>query len=199
MSNIKLSSVAWNGNLNSPQYQIAYSTVSSVQVARKRSREVLDKLFGDHDLIIELLDSFLSVPLRERPPITENFRKTMMSQNIALSERRYPSQAKVSFFAKILGQGGDEEACELRAFVPSAIWRSGAIDTALTDFGLRYFVLPKGTDGPALLERLNVGTMPAKECIETMELIIYDVPNFGQMGLISSHHDQAALQAKLNQ
>jgi hypothetical protein len=92
----------------------------------------------------------------------------------------------------------DTEACDMRALVPHAVWRAGRLAQALTPAGLRYYVLPEGTDGASLVERLNLGTISSQDVLAAMEIIIFDVPIFGQMGIISTRLDQAGLQERLS-
>lgn len=197
MSAHKLHPVAWNGTINNPQYQIAYATIGSQAASMARSREILRSLVGGRDLIIEMNSALLSVPEKDREAIGLAFRKGIEAHNLLITERRYPVASRPSFFARILGQPAEVEACELRALVPGSVWQSGAVDTALSPWGQRYYVLPEGTDGASLLERLNLGTIAAREVLDAMDLIIFDVANFGQMGLISTRNDQAAIQSRL--
>ena len=171
--------------------------MGSPSVSRSRSRQILGHLVGGGDVIVELNDSLLCVPENQRAAVGDAFRGGLAAQGLTVTERRFPSTSKPSFFARILGQAADREACELRAWIPAALWQSGVLDDSLPIHGLRYYVLPAGAAGAVLLEKLNFGTLPAQECIATMELIIFDVPAFGQMGLISSRLGLSQLQSRL--
>jgi hypothetical protein len=198
MSTYKLHPTAWNGTIKQPQYQLAYATIGSPAASQARSREILGRFISGRDIIIEMNSSLLSAPEKDRDAIAQAFRKAVEVEGLAVTERHYPSEAKVSFFAKILGMGGDSEACDMRALVPNAVWRAGRLAQALTPSGLRYYVLPEGTDGASLVERLNLGTISSQDVLAAMEIVIFDVPHFGQMGVISTRLDQAALQERLS-
>lgn len=192
----KLGKHDWDGTLATPQYQLSYGRREKPADTLDRSRGLRQKLLGDAWVVVEFDSTLLALPDNEREACALAFRAGLQSLNIDFRHRSIPQTGRSSFVSRLLKS--NQEAHQILALIEPAVWQAEAFQALVPAQGIRFYQLPLGDNGGALLDEIFQGKLIRQELLQRFELIVYDVASFGQMGIISTRKSFEEIQALID-
>ncbi|MGI6776830.1 MAG: hypothetical protein ACOX7R_02015 [Acetivibrionales bacterium] len=182
---LKFSSRKGGGSLDSPQFSLSYRA-NNEAINSRASYEILSKLIGDNDVVIEVNSSLTNTTKTESEDRTFHFLSEVRNRALDYSYRKVPSSARQSFLSMIFGGGKkNAEAHEIMAYIPEKVWKEETFLSVLPVYGARYYVMKSPEEGDKVINELC--RMLDSEKIDYFKLIVFDVASFGQMGIVSNY------------
>jgi hypothetical protein len=170
---------------SSPRFTLKLKVKTSEEQKRKNSYDVLSKLIGNSDVIIELNGSLLNLPAKKRDSYILKFIEDVKALGL---EYRCSKVASVSS-PSLLNLFGNKTTQEqvVVTYMPNEIWSKAEMKNLLSFYGARYIVLKERSDAPEILNYLQ--KMQENEQIEYFKLIAYDAMCLNAMGIFTNYYD----------
>jgi hypothetical protein len=166
----------------SPHFIISYNNLKNkIKQPQDNSYEIISLLKSKNDFFIEVDSSLLlaSAALRENEVIS--FINNIRQMNLNYRYRQLPSSGEKKLFS-LLNRGSSTNHHVL-VHIPQTIWAQEAFKFILPIHGVRYYITKKDVDSNKVLDDLFNGQLLDAEKIELFKFIIFDICNFGQMGI----------------
>jgi len=167
--------------MNSPQFTISFNPSSSKDECKLDSYNLLSKLKGDNDLVLEVNSSLFNLPTSERESYATDILYALRDFDLDYRYRKVPSQSAQSFFAQLLGLNKNSFSHEILAYIPDKKWHSENFYSILPFYGARYFITKGPADGSKTLD--NMSLMLDNEKFEYFRFSVFASSNLGYMGI----------------
>ena len=179
-------------DIYTPQFILTYSTRSSNSM--KAGYDILSKLKGDNDLLIEVNGSLLlggANPDKVTKDFLDNVRN--LDLEYSLKQVNIPVRPILSLLSP-----NNEKArvtYDILAYIPHEVWKNNFINF-IPQYGARYYITNKIENPKELIE--NIRQMTDKEKYEYFNLIAYHAATLCQFGLQSTKLDENDLREILS-
>lgn len=172
--------------INSAQYYISYEGKANKETLRKRSFEILTKLKGDRDVLIELKSSLLCMQQNKREETSIRFLKSVKDMGLNFRSRKSAAPQSASGLAKLFSFGASpKDSYEIITHVTSETWNSTAFREIIPDGGIMYYICKETSEPQKVMEDLFNGQIFDEDKRDLFDFQIYDCIDFAQMGVFS--------------
>lgn len=181
----KLSRTGNKENSGMPQYSISYKPEKRQSKTDIRF-EILSKLKGDNDAVIEINTSLLVKTGNDFNFQPDNLLNEIRSLNLEHSYRKV-KKSETQFVLSIRAGSKSVEHHEIYIFVPDDTWNIDIINKIAPTFGVRFYMMKKSDEGSNILNKITNMSEPEKA--DYFEYIVFDAPDLNRMGITSNRHD----------
>ncbi|MCX7710023.1 MAG: hypothetical protein N2484_09245 [Clostridia bacterium] len=186
MDHVKINENKVADGVDAARYYISYSGKGNKQAHRSRSFEILSRLKGERDVLVELKSSLLSLDINKREKCAVDFLQGVKELGLNFRSRKVPSKESASILAKLFSMGGaPKESYEIITHVNENTWRDPAFQSIIPNHGIMYYICKENTDGQKVMEDIFNGQILDQEKFDLFELFIYDCIDFTQMGVFT--------------
>lgn len=176
-----------------PRFMLTFNTKASEEQKRKSSYDILSKLIGGSDVIMEVNGSLLNLPPKKRDSFAFKFIKDIKA--LGLEYRCSNITSAVSNSLLNLFKNKTTEDQVVLAYVPNEIWSRAEMKNLIPLYGARYFVLKEKSDRSKTLDYLqNIGE---DEQFDYFKLIAFDAICLSAMGIYTKNYELSDLKAAL--
>lgn len=198
MHSIKIRENKSASDVSSARYYISYAGKGNNTVQRDKSFELLSKLKGNRDILIELKSSLLSMDIYHREKCAIDFLRGVKDLGLSFRSRKVPSKESSSILTKLftLGQA-PKDSYEIIAHVPAATWNDPIFKALIPYNGVMYYVCKEDSDPQKLMDDIFNGQVFDEEKLELFEVFVYDCIGFEQMGIFTNKMDKIDIERKL--
>lgn len=172
---------SWGG-LTSPRFTLMLEAYTVEDQQRKSNYQVLSKLIGDNDILIELDSSLLNLPVKQREAYALQFLKDLRTLGIEYKCSKNTSAASSSFLSSLFGAKASPSQ-QIVASIPNDIWTKPEMVDMISLYGARYFVPKEKTDGAKMLEDFQ--QIMDEERLDYFKLIAFNVITFNSIGVFT--------------
>ena len=197
MNKLKLKEVKWDGNASNPQYQLQYANSGNLLKTRAISQSIRSRLFGDFPLLIEVDSSLFTADLGPGLALAKTFQKFLGEQQIEFRHRNEIGPASVNFLSLVTRKSTEQHW--IATVVSARQWQNTDFQATLPTSGIRFYGFKDGGIPPNLLDELFAAKLSAAELLKLSTIMLFDVADYGQMGISSLKLSQAEIQALLDQ
>lgn len=186
MTNYKIKLVDNKAKANSgvPQFTLSYNAENRNSQS-SISYEIITLLKEGNDIVIEIDTSLILQSKKSKKFIPEDFISEIKKLNLEYSYKKSQSQ-KQDFFSTLFGMKKTEEEHVVTVYVPDNVWRNEALKKILPDCGVRYLIKKDTDEARKVLDEMNL--LLDNERNNYFSYVIFDVSEFNQMGITSSHY-----------
>ncbi len=170
-------------SLDMVKYFLSYHNKNTEQRNRKESKEILNKLIGSHDLLVEVKNSLLNINESKREKCVLNLLERIKSLGLDYQYRKVKSDSK-SFLSDLFNIGNkNKDISEIMIYIPNRIWINDEFASILPIYGVMYYTIKNGGDGIKLMDDIYKGHLIENDYFNHFSLIVYDCLQFCQMGI----------------
>jgi hypothetical protein len=170
-----------NGGANFPKFSISFNQSTSKDESKLNSYDILSKLKGDNDLVLEVNSSLFNMHSSERESYATDILYSIRDFDLEYRYRKVASQSSGSIISQLFGLKKDSFAHEILAYIPDKIWRLDNFYTILPSYGARYYITKGHADGSKTLDSLSL--MLDEEKIDFFKFSVFDSCCLGYMGI----------------
>ncbi len=183
---------SWGAD-SGPRFALRLKVKTSEEQKRKNSYDILSKLIGSSDVIIELNGSLLNLPSKNRDAYASKFIEDIK----ALGVEYRCSKVKTFSSASLLNLFGNKPTQEqvVVAYIPNEIWSKVEMENLIPFYGARYFVLKEKSEGSEMLEHFQ--KMEENEQIDYFKLIAFDAMSLNGIGIFTNNYELSEIKAVL--
>lgn len=171
-----------------PDFSSAHFSLDYKKASKKYEQDeninidLLSRLIGDADLIIELNTSLMTMNNNKKETeLVETFISEIRNHSIDYNYRKIPYNNSNRGFMSLFT--GKTEAHQVFAYIPNKIWQSPSFQQILPEEGLRYYITGNKKDNNLLNE---IQRMMDSEKLASFKIIIFDNKILKCMGINST-------------
>jgi hypothetical protein len=172
---------SWGG-LTSPRFTLMLEAYTAEDRQRKSNYEVLSKLIGDNDILMELDSSLLNLPAKQREPYALQFLKDIRTLGVEYKCSKVASTSIPSFISSLFGNKASPSQ-QIIASIPNDIWLKQEMVDVISLYGARYYVPKEKTEGAKLFADFE--QMMDDERLDYFKLIAFNVITFNSIGVFT--------------
>ncbi len=181
-------------SLNTPRFTLSLEENVSSEKQKEQSYDVLSRLIGDSDIIIELNSTLLSLPNPRREAYALKFLQDIRALGIEYRYSKASSTASPSPLGGLFGSKSTQ-AHQIIAHIPNGTWQKAEMKDALSLYGASYFIPKEKHGGSEMLE--DFLKMLDEEKLHYFKLAVFDIICSNRMGIFSASHTLADMKAML--
>lgn len=175
---------AWEAD-SSPRFILRFNEKKSEVQKRNNSYDVLSKLIGSSDVIIELNGTLLNLPAKKRDSYASKFIEDI--EALGLEHRRLKvTGMAINSLLNLFGNKTTQEQVVV-TYVPNEIWSKVAMKTLLSFYGAKYFVLKEKSDISETLDHFQ--RMQEDEKVDYFKLVAFDAMSLSGMGIFTKDYE----------
>lgn len=193
MDKYKIKVVKNNGRSGlSPQYTVSYNANND---AAEAGYNILSRLIGDNDVIIEFNSSMLFKANVDTEKLVMGFLEEIRNMDLEYTLRQSTVLAKVSIFSIFTGATKNIEQYEILAYVPNSVWKEKFSKINIPLYGARYYITASSEDEKALLEKMS--KMTDAEKIQYFRLVCFHAGVICHLGVETNNLNESDIKALL--
>lgn len=176
-----------------PRFVIAYNKKATDEQKRKNSYDILSKLIGKSDVIMELNGSLLSLPPKKRAEYALEFIDSIKA--LGLEYRRSKVVTSSSPTLLSLFKQVKVEDLVVAAYIPNEIWTKEDMRSLLSFYGAKYLVVKEASSPSEMLD-MHQG-MKEEQQVDHFRLVAFDAMSLNAMGIFTKAYELADIQGLL--
>lgn len=173
------------GPESGPRFILSFSRKASEEQKRKTSYDVLSKLIGDSDVLVEINGSLLNLPPKDRDSYASRFIEDIKALGLEYRCSKITALASNSLL-NLFGNKTTQEKV-VAAYIPNEIWSKAQMQDLICLFGTRYFVLKEKTDVSETLDYFQ--RMDESERVDYFKLIAFDAMCLNTMSIFTNNYN----------
>jgi hypothetical protein len=182
------------GTLSIPRYTLSVEQKGTNEEIRHANYEVLTKLVGDSDVIVDLDSSLLNIPISKREDYAREFMENVKQLGVEYKRYKVAASSKPSLLSFVL-PGRHDEAMDILTYVPNEVWRKDSFEKIFPVNGVRCHILKSKADADEILDRLH--HMFDDEKLDLIKASVFCAICFNSMGITTEQMDLPDLKAIL--
>jgi hypothetical protein len=177
-----------------PRFSLTLKEKASEEQKRNINYDVLSKLVGNSDVIIELIGSYLDLPPNKRDSYSFEFLQHIRALGV---EYRCLTVSSISSALPFLGFLGNRSAQEqnIMACIPNEVWSNTKLKSILPFHGAKYSVLKEKSNGAEVLD--NLQKMLDSEKLDYFKLIAFDTMSLNSIGIYTNCYNLSDIKTML--
>lgn len=178
---------------NLPGYSLSYKT--NALNPNPAGYAILSALAGNHDVVIELNTDMFRNMSGIGEDAAAKFLKDAISRHLAHSCKKVRSEQMQTFFGFPTGSKRKKEAQRIAAYIPNVVWREESFQSVLPVCGAVYYFADEPMDAEAIVN--DIWNMAEEEKASRFRMIVFNMAEFGQMGITTRSVGEEGLEGLL--
>ena len=176
-----------------PRFVLAYNKKVTNEQKKNNSYDILSRLIGKSDVIIELNGSLLSLPPKKRDACAMEFIDSI--NKLGLEYRRSKVVTPSSPTLLNLLKPVKVEHQVVAAYIPNEVWIKDDTKSLLSFYGAKYLVVKEASNPSDVLDQLQ--GMEEDEQVNHFRLIAFDAMSLNAMGIFTREYELSNIQGLL--
>lgn len=178
---------------SSPRFILTFNGKASEEEKKKNSYDLLSKLIGDSDVIVEINGSLLGLPIKSRDSYISKFIEDIRALGLECRSSKTTAVSSPSLL-NLFGNKTTQEKVSA-AYIPNEIWTKAQMQDLISSYGARYFVLNQRSDATQTLDYFQ--RMDEGERVDYFKLVAFDAMYLNTMSIFTNNYDMPDIKALL--
>jgi hypothetical protein len=176
-----------------PRFILRFNEKASKEQKRKNSYDVLSKLIGSSDVIVELNGTLLNLPSKQRDSHASEFIENIKALGL---EYRCSKETRTTSpsLLNLLGKKTTQEQVVV-TYIPNEIWSNPEMIKLISFYGAKYFVLKEKSEESEALDYFQ--RLQEDEQVDYYKAITFDAMSLSGMGIFTKHYELSDIKGLL--
>ncbi len=176
-----------------PRFMLTINKKASEEQKKENSYDILSKLIGNSNVIMELNGSLLNLPPKKRDSYTYEFIEDIKALGLEYRCSRVISSPNSSLL-NLFGKTKVEDQV-VAVYIPNEIWSGNEMLKLISFYGAKYFVIKEASGGLEMLEQLQ--RIKEADQVDHFKLIAFDAMCLNAMGIFTKDYELSDIKAIL--
>lgn len=178
---------------SSPRFMLTFKGKSSEEQKRINSYDLLSKLIGSSDVIVELNGTLLNLPSKNRDAYITKFIDEVKALGLEYRCSKATSVSSPSLLNLFGNKTRQEQVTAV--YVPNEIWLKPEMKNLISLYGARYLVVKEKLDVTEALDHFQ--RMDENEQVDYFKLVAFDAICLNAMSIFTNYYDLSSIKAVL--
>lgn len=178
---------------NSPRFMLTFKGKLSEEQKRINSYDLLSRLIGSSDVIVELNGTLLNLPSKNRDAYITKFIDEVKALGLEYRCSKATSVSSPSLLNLFGNKTRQEQVTAV--YVPNEIWLKPEMKNLISLYGARYLVLKEKLDVLEALDHFQ--RMEENEEVDYFKLVAFDAICLNAMSIFTSYYDLSGIKTVL--
>lgn len=176
-----------------PKFVLTYNKKATDGQKRNNSYDILSKLIGKSDVIMELNGSLLSLPPKKRDACALEFIDSIKVLGLEYRRSKVVTSSSPSLLSLFKQVKVEDQV--VAVYIPNEIWTSDDMRPLLSFYGAKYLVVKEASNSTEILDRLQ--GIKEEHQVDHFKLVAFDAISLNAMGIFTKDYELSDIQRML--